>query len=378
MPRFARKPATSKASASSSGPRGGCSLSSLLLCCITGAVCFYSGMWIGSSTCSNSSPFVKQLQQQQRREESQQKMDPGSTSNGDPNPVVSFKDTMKSVLVGLNYVDRNKFAKVFDTGVPLDASRPDNREVLILYQAESAMPSSSDNNNNNNQVLSVEEATANCDFVNVILTDHSRGRRQCMAIMGQYEAFHIQKFMRLPEKGRLDETAPLRLVNRGAQASGRKSTKPPDPADTLKYWEILRRYLSTFEEVVEKQLAPIAKRVATSNTIIVMVCNFGQSELLLNFVCSARRRGLDLSHILLFATDTETRDLAQSIGLTTFYDSSNYAELPSQAAGRYGDTIFMQMMMVRTSKRIHVRKNKQTTIVLSGFPMQYIRFLRVF
>jgi hypothetical protein len=333
-------------------------------------------MWIGSSTCSNSiistthlgnnSPIVQQ-QQQQRREQSPQKEDGGSTSN------VSFKDTMKSVLVGMNYVDRNEFAKVFDTGVPLDASYSDNREVLILYQSESAMPSSSSStnkdSNNNNQVLSVEDATANCDFVNVILTDHSRNRRQCMAIMGQYEAFHIQKFMRLPEKGALDSTVPLRLVNRGAQASGRKSTKPPDPADTLKYWEILRRYLSTFEQVVEKQLAPIAKRVATSNTIIVMVCNFGQSELLLNFVCSARSRGLDLSHILLFATDTETRDLAQSIGLTTFYDSTNYAELPSQAAGRYGDTIFMHMMMVRTNLW------KKSTGMFIGFFMHCIRFL---
>ena len=51
-----------------------------------------------------------------------------------------------------------------------------------------------------------------------------------------------------------------------------------------------------------------------------MVSNFGQSELLVNFVCSARSRGLDISSVLVFATDLETKALAESLGLTAFYD----------------------------------------------------------
>lgn len=60
--------------------------------------------------------------------------------------------------------------------------------------------------------------------------------------MGQYQSFHIQKFMRLPSKTgeKLDPAAPLRLVNRGAQATGRLSAKPATKDQTLTYWNTLK------------------------------------------------------------------------------------------------------------------------------------------
>jgi len=90
--------------------------------------------------------------------------------------------------------------------------------------------------------------------------------------MGQYQSFHIQKFMRLPEQvgEKLDSNAPLRLVNRGAQASGRLSAKPPRLEQTKEYWETLKVYLDTLPSVLE-ELKPLAEKVARENTIIVMV-----------------------------------------------------------------------------------------------------------
>ena len=35
-------------------------------------------------------------------------------------------------------------------------------------------------------------------------------------------------------------------------------------------------------------------------TVIVMTCNRGQSELLMDFACSARARGLDLQNVVVF------------------------------------------------------------------------------
>ena len=70
------------------------------------------------------------------------------------------------------------------------------------------------------------------------------------------------------------------------------------------------------------ELKPIAEKVAKQNTVVTMVCNFGQSELLLNFVCAAKSRGLDISSILIFATDEETKELAEGIGLTVFFDKT--------------------------------------------------------
>jgi hypothetical protein len=236
-------------------------------------------------------------------------------------------------------------------GVPLDQSKGTNDEVLIMYSQANAMPTNpfprkEAESMTELPLMDVQDATANCDFLNVILTDHSNKRRQCIALLGQYEAFHIQKFMRLPESGKLDSSLPLRIVNRGAQSSGRKSTKPPTEEATAAYWEQLRTYLSSLDSVL-KELAPIAKSVAVNNTIVVLVCNFGQSELLMNFICHARSRGLDLSAILVFATDVETLELAQGLGVTAFYDETNYGAMPKSAARRYADNTFMQMMMAK-------------------------------
>ena len=53
---------------------------------------------------------------------------------------------------------------------------------------------------------------------------------------------------------------------------------------------------------------------------MVLTCNHGQSELLMNFVCSAHARGFDLKNVLVFPTDFETKELAEGMGLATFYD----------------------------------------------------------
>lgn len=53
-----------------------------------------------------------------------------------------------------------------------------------------------------------------------------------------------------------------------------------------------------------------------------MVCNHGQSELLMNFVCSAKSRNLDLGSVLVFATDEETKELAEGLGLAAFFDKT--------------------------------------------------------
>jgi hypothetical protein len=95
----------------------------------------------------------------------------------------------------------------------------------------------------------------------------------------------------------------------------------PTPAKVKEYDQALVAYVSSLDKVLE-ELKPIAKKVARDNTIIIMVCNHGQSELLMNFACSARARGIDLSQVLLFATDLETKALAEGLGMATFYDQT--------------------------------------------------------
>ena len=42
----------------------------------------------------------------------------------------------------------------------------------------------------------------------------------------------------------------------------------------------------------------------------------------MNFVCSAKSRDIDLSPVLVFATDEETKELAEGLGLAAFFDKT--------------------------------------------------------
>lgn len=95
------------------------------------------------------------------------------------------------------------------------------------------------------------------------------------------------------------------------------------------------------------------------NTIVIILCNHGHSEILMNFVCNARRRGLDLKPILIFAIDPETKELAEGMGLTAFYDDINYGGIPSEAAQvfgdeRYGRIILAKLLCVHTISMLGV------------------------
>lgn len=108
-------------------------------------------------------------------------------------------------------------------------------------------------------------------------------------------------------------------VSRGHQSNGREQFLPPKEIDTNRNWDMLKQYLNSLDDVLA-ELKPIVNKISVKNTVIVMVCNFGQSELLLNFACSTRARGFDISNVLVFATDEETKELAESVGLAAYFD----------------------------------------------------------
>jgi hypothetical protein len=280
--------------------------------------------------------------------------DSGGTSDTD----ARFPMEMRTVAAGMAAVPRDKFAAKLDVGVPLDPPAVTNSQVLIMYNSEHALPenpfySKEASSQTALPLLEVDEALENCDVLHLSLTHTQRPpRRQCTAFMGNYESLHLHKFMRIPEHGPLDPHLPLRSVARGAQLNGRKSHVPPDIEKSRAYWKILTTYLKNLETSLA-ELAPIAARTAINNTLVVMVCNLGQSELLINFLCSARARSLDLKNLLVFATDRETYELINGLGVSVFYDSTNYEDeegqiaLPKNAAKRYADKTFRMIMLAK-------------------------------
>ena len=83
------------------------------------------------------------------------------------------------------------------------------------------------------------------------------------------------------------------------------------------------------------------------NTFIIMTCNKGQSILFRNFVCNARAKNLDLSRIVMFATDEYTMKLSKELNINVYYDAALFGDMPEQSAKQYGDRTFSKMMMAK-------------------------------
>ena len=226
------------------------------------------------------------------------------------------------IVAGVSKTDRNEFLSHFDYGLPQDQERHSS-EVIVLYSDSEAMPNSlveATATNKDTPVMGALEATENCDKLKVVVTGKASGTlHQCIAVLEGVESFHIQNWIRMSTTDVFDKSYPLRHVGRGMQANGVNTFTPPKTNHIEQNWKLLRNYLGTVDDVLTR-LRPIAKRIARNNTIVVMVCNLGQSSLLVNFACAARSKGLDLTSVLVFCTDEETLDVARGLGLAAFYD----------------------------------------------------------
>ena len=230
------------------------------------------------------------------------------------------------------YVNRTDFHNTFSKqlGIPLDKNDMDNDRVLLLYSESKAYPKSNPKFDENGNIP-LNDAIENCDFMHVVLTNPDR-HKQCIAIMGQYESYHVHRFMRMPMPSAstssttgtdstgsstdlnskpqpINSSHPLRYVPRGMQQNGRLTHKVPSDKYQTMYWNDLMKYksslvLSSKEDSstdnnlsVMEELDPILRKVAAAdgsnesnnnnnNTVIILVCNFGQSELLMNCTCT--------------------------------------------------------------------------------------------
>eukprot|EP00536_Pseudo-nitzschia_multiseries_P007901 jgi/Psemu1/287438/fgenesh1_pg.191_\ len=295
---------------------------------------------------------VRELQNTMAKHECEEKEkgikeEPPSTTTS----LLQFPYSTTSFATGMARTPKTDFFDQLDLGVPMDVPTDKDSDVLVLYNRKKALPEpygepSAVSGSSSIPSMGTEDALQNCDYVNVILANHNGRENICTAIVPQYESYHIQRWMRLGVKG-LDPSEDLQMVSRGMQSNGKNQFLPPVDKHRKENWNMLSAYYSTFAEAT-KELKPLVQKVATEKkTVTVMVSNFGQSELLVNFVCAAKSRNLDTSSILVFATDTETKELAESLGLTAFYDKWNFEAIPYEAAARYGDRKFTLMMMAK-------------------------------
>ena len=185
----------------------------LVLC----AGSFYTGVFVGmhidksggvgEKDCwtADDPRLIKYMQDIVKNHQINNNPNPGaSITSNDGNTMRIPQTNMGNIVYGMGRVDRDEFASKFDMGVPLDPSTTGNKDVLILYNGDKALPS---NPFLRNQMIfgpdvplvgegGVEEATQNCNNLHIVLTQHNRDN-QCIAIMGQYEAF---QYVHIPQK----------------------------------------------------------------------------------------------------------------------------------------------------------------------------------
>ena len=257
-----------------------------------------------------------------------------------------FPSSVAEAFVGAALVDKNMFLDRFDTGIARP-SKPQlkNEHVYIIYQKKQALPNEMHDEVSHDgplPILSVQDATENCESLNVISTRPFSGVKQCIAIVNQYESYHVLRWMRNIANQPVNRTMyDLRRVGRGVEVnSGGDEMQPPPARSQDKNWKRLITYFTSMVDIKPQLKAILQEMTGTPFTyvarddvvrpaVIVMVCNLGQADLLINFVCTARAKGLDLSKILVFCTDTDTLEIAQGLGLFAFYDKVNFKAIPS-------------------------------------------------
>ncbi|KAL9191433.1 hypothetical protein ACHAXT_001139 [Thalassiosira profunda] len=277
-----------------------------------------------------------------------------------------FPKSTSKFATGASLVAKNEFLSNFDYGIPKPPSKRDHEsdpgkdQVLILYGSEKALPDENagtvyiDETGDDASIplVSAPDATKNCEGLNVIYTDTHGNFQQCIAVVGNYESYHIQRWLRIKPDGssKVDASLPLYPVGRGLQSNGQDKFAAPSDNYALQNQALLETYFARLEDTINK-LTPLAKEAAGSdNTVIVMVCNTGQSDLLINFICSSQARGFGdvvKEKLIVFATDQGVFDIAQGLGVKAFYDEKIFEKMPEKEARMYGDKAFTQMMYAK-------------------------------
>jgi len=274
--------------------------------------------------------------------------------------VRPFPDTSKNFFSDYATVPRDAFNKLIDIGVPLDDTSRGAEDVLVMYTSGAGIPTGM-GWKHSKVGIDATKALENCHEVKVILQGVAKkNHNQCFAIVPQWQSYSVHKWMRVPPKGSpanvtgTSLTFPLQNVPRIRQPKDSSAfTGVPREKQTVESNKLLINYLKARDRVLP-DLKNFLKydvmkhaKDPSLKTLVVLTCNKGQSEMFRNFVCNARAKGLDLSHVVMFATDEATVQLSRELGIHVWYDADIFGSIPEESAKQYGDPIFSRMMMAK-------------------------------
>ena len=148
----------------------------------------------------------------------------GGGSKGSSTYNKRFDPKLTHFANGMVSINRQDMFETYDFGMVMDPGA-DREDVLMIYDSKSALPSNKEiayaaQYGGDIPHTDANTATENCDTMNVMFIKNPGHRklRQCVALVGgQYQSYHIQKWMRVVGSGahgKVDKNAPLRITGR--------------------------------------------------------------------------------------------------------------------------------------------------------------------
>ena len=278
---------------------------------------------------------IKESNDNKKQQQIPPKTEPWSSTTKNERPQLFNQNQIGGMVAGMAVTSKAKFSEWIDLGVPLDPIVSGSSHVLMLYSSESAITTQvkkklKDDGPHMIPDVSIDEALGSCSTLHVWSLDQGNPNKTCWALVPQFGSYHVQTWRRMNPRNvgsarqTLNDQEPLRLAPRNMNDQGLEVYSIPQSQKTNIANDLYMRYFSSLEQVDRdlKDLIHNSVKPFQNSTIVVMVCNEGQADLLLNFACTATSRGLDLSSILVFATDEATLKLCQSLGLAAFHDSN--------------------------------------------------------
>jgi hypothetical protein len=332
-----------------------------LICAL---VAFQLGLFVSYSECASYSQYLPSpsYYTRNRREPKEEKEEEEETLLPLEETVVNstlFPSSMTWLFTGLSSIQRTEFAPEFPLGTIVHANNngpKENQKVLVLHNSWNRPRSSKNAAQDISFEYTLKDSLANCSTVTTVYNSLTwQNQKSCTAIVADRESLDVLQWVRprdnatvLPRGGRYDKF----------QGDYAYSSATPDKFANQSILE-LKEYLAILDDALW-QLKPIAEKVAnagispkgkgnsvTKRTIVVLSCNYGHADLLVNYACAASKVGADISKFLVFATDGETFDLANALGFAAFYDEALFRSVPNEEANMFGDSSFARITMTK-------------------------------
>lgn len=160
-----------------------------------------------------------------------------------------------------------------------------------------------------------------CQEVDVI----SMARGRCyLAVNTQlyHTSYHVQRYEEDSANGK-----PWALVPR-IKLEG---STPPMSINRGKHEKFLKTLYNNLEDLEKKAKSFFESVADEKNRVMIMALNEGDTDMLVNFICSAKQAQIPLDNLVVIGADQSVVDVATSLGLHSFSHPA-FGELPSEHA----------------------------------------------